>query len=134
LLLERCRIKVPVEDVHAVAGIEGKSGEGGGSRGRNGVFARRWEYRHRSHSLDELLADNYWGALDLSNSHQARSLLRPGDEISFVLQVGEKLPSRWIRGTIVIETVPTSKKEPVVASVLQLLPACTFPKANGKAA
>ena len=75
--------------------------------GANEFFPRSWEYRHPKHTLEDFMRPGYM-------TGEARALLRPGDDIFYVLGGGKPAPSDWQRGLCTVEEVPNSSELPVI--------------------
>jgi len=85
--------------------------------GATEFYPRMWQYRNKKHTLDDLTRPNYFGAGD------TRDNLRVGDEITFCLELGKKLPSEWTRGIVVVEELPNTRQLPLIVAAIVLYPA-----------
>jgi len=79
--------------------------------GATEFYPRYWQYLHEQHTLEDFRRPGYFAG-------DTRDHLRVGDTITYTLQGGEKLPSRWQRGVAIVEDVPNSRELPVILAGL----------------
>ncbi len=92
-----------------IPGLKTPSADFNGLRphGATEFYPRIWQYRHKKHTLEDLMRPGYFVA-------ETRDHLRPGDEIHYCMEGLAKSPSEWQRGICVVEDNPNTKESPLI--------------------